>query len=52
MKLGTSAGGSLDINAASFVNVKAVGASIFNSTNINLIGKTAITMTGKSIFLN
>ena len=52
MKLGTSAGGSLDINAASFVNIKAVGASIFNSTNINLIGKTAITMTGKSIFLN
>ena len=52
MKLGTSTSGSLDINAASFVNVKAVGPTVISSTNINIIGKAAVTMTGKTIFLN
>ena len=52
IKLGSSAAGSLDISGSSFLTAKFVGASVFSSTNINLVGKAAITMTGKSIFLN
>ena len=52
MTLGSSAKGSLEIKGSSFFNATFVGASIFNSTNVNIVGKTAVTMTGKSIFLN
>ena len=52
MTLGSSMKGSLEIKGASFFNATFVGASIFNSTNVNIVGKTAVTMTGKSIFLN
>ena len=52
MTLGSSAKGSLEIKGASFFNATFVGASIFNSTNVNIVGKTAVTMTGKSIVLN
>ena len=52
MNLGSSLKGSLEIKGASFFNATFVGASIFNSTNVNIVGKTAVTMTGKSIFLN
>jgi len=52
MTLGSSLAGSLDISGASFLNATFKGATTISSTNINLVGKAAITMTGKSIFLN
>ena len=52
MTLGSSVAGSLDIKGASFFNALFKGSSVFSSTNINLVGKAAITMTGKAIFLN
>lgn len=52
IKLGSSAKGSLEIKASSFMKAKFVGKSIFDSTNVDIVGKTAVTMTGKSIFLN
>ena len=52
MILGSYVGGSLDIEGASFFKGGFRGTTILSSTAINLVAKTAITMTGKSIFLN
>lgn len=52
LDLGPGSQGSLDIKAASYINVKAVGASVIDSTVIDLKAKGALNLNGKSIFLN
>ena len=52
MKLGSSVKGSLEIDAASFMNAKFKGTSIIDSTTLTLKAKTAVNVSGKSIFLN
>ncbi|CAF34276.2 base plate lysozyme [Synechococcus phage S-PM2] len=52
LELGPGTNGSLGIKASSYLDIKAVGTSVIDSTLIDLKAKGAIKMNGKSIFLN
>ena len=52
LEIGPGAQGSLEIDASSFLNIKAKGNSTIDSTVLNLKAKGAVNVNGKSIFLN